>query len=156
MSLVIAEDEDYTYEILQEKHLEESTRLLAEVFTKQNPLELFMKTPYEQFYEAALGFSKAVLNEELSVVAIHKQTHEIHGIVQAGDAKKVKDHQKAEESEAAKESDSPKDPSQEPFEELDHRFMKHYGELRENELIQIMMAGVRQDCSGKGESSMQS
>ena len=150
MSHVLEEDENYTYEILQEKHLEESTRLLAEVFTKHNPIELFIKTPYEQFYEFALGFSKAVVNEELSIVAIHKQTQEIHGIVQAGDAKKVKDLQKSDTM------DLPKDPSQEPFEELDHRFMKQYGELKEHELIQIMMAGVRQDCSGKGESSTES
>jgi hypothetical protein len=31
--------------------------------------------------------------------------------------------------------------------------MKQYGELKENDLVQIMMMGVRQDHSGKGESS---
>jgi hypothetical protein len=41
----------------------------------------------------------------------------------------------------------------EVFDELERRFMKQYGELKENDLVQIMMAGVRQDHSGKGESS---
>ncbi|CAF1376918.1 unnamed protein product [Didymodactylos carnosus] len=149
MSHVIDEDETYMYEILQEKHLEESTKLLADVFTKYNPLEVYMKTTYEQFYPQALAFSKAVLNEQLSVVAVHKQTKEIHGLVQAGDAKKLNEHN-------FEELDVCKDLSKEVFDEVEQRFMKQYGEPKENDLIQIMMAGVRQDCSGKGESSKKS
>ncbi|CAF1100456.1 unnamed protein product [Rotaria sordida] len=38
----------------------------------------------------------------------------------------------------------------EVFNEVERRFMEQYGELKENDLVQIMMAGVRQDCSGKG------
>jgi hypothetical protein len=147
MSHVIEEDETYTYEILQEKHLEESTRLLAHVFTKYNPLEIYLKTTYEQFYSQALAFSKAVLNEQLSIVAIHKQTKEIHGLVQAGDAKKLKE-QKFEELETSIDM--------EVFNELERRFMKQYGELKEHDLVQIMMAGVCEDFSGKGESSKKS
>jgi hypothetical protein len=140
MSHVIDEDETYTYEILQEKHLEESSRLLADTFTKYNPFEIFMKTTYEQFYIDAFALSKAVLNEQLSIVVIHKQTKKIHGIVQAGDAKKLEalDYEEL-------------GPSKEVYEEVEQRFMKQYGELRENDLIQIMMAGIHPDCSGKGE-----
>jgi len=144
MSHVIEEDESYTYEILQEKHLEESSRLLGDVFSKYNPMEVFLKTTYERLYAQALAFTKAVLNEKLSIVAIHKQTKEIHGVVQAGDANKLKE-QNFEELEPSKDM--------EVFEELERRFMKQYGELKENDLVQIMMAGVRQDHSGKGESS---
>jgi len=144
MSHVIDEDETYTYEILQEKHLEESSRLLADVFSKYNPMEVFLKTTYERLYAQALAFSKAVLNDKLSIVAIHKQTKEIHGLVQAGDANKLKE-QNFEELERTKDM--------EVFEEVERRFMKQYGELKEDDLVQIMMTGVRQDHSGKGESS---
>jgi molybdopterin converting factor small subunit len=144
MSHVNDEDETYTYEILQEKHLEESSRLLADVFSKYNPMEVFLKTTYEQLYAQALAFSKAALNDKLSIVAIHKQTKEIHGLVQAGDAKNLNE-QNFEELELSKDM--------EVFDELERRFMKQYGELKKNDLVQIMMAGVHQDHSGKGESS---
>ena len=142
MSSIVDQDENYTYEIMQEKHLDESTRLLANTFTKHNPLEVYLKTTYEQFYAQALAFSIAVLDEQLSIVAVHKQSKEIHGIVQAGDAKKME----GKEFEAMKEA---KD--SEVFEELERRWVEYYGQLKENELVQIMMAGVRPDCGGKGE-----
>ena len=63
MSDVIAEDENYTYEILQEKHLEESSRMLGEVFSKYNPTEVFLKTGYEKLYAQAMTFSKTIMNE---------------------------------------------------------------------------------------------
>ena len=65
MTQIISEDETYTFEILQEKHLEESSKLLANVFTKYNPIDIFMKMTYEQFYPQALVLSKAVLDEKL-------------------------------------------------------------------------------------------
>lgn len=142
MSYIVDQDEIYTYEIMQEKHLEESTRLLANTFTKHNPMEVYLKTTYEQFYAQALGFSTAVLDEQLSIVAVHKQSKEIHGIVQAGDAKKME----GREFEALQEA---KDT--EVFEELERRWVKYYGEVKDNQLVQIMMAGVRPDYSGKGE-----
>ena len=142
MSHIIDEDETYTYETLQEKHLEESTKLLAETFTKHNPLEVFLRTTYEQFYAQAISFSEAVLDEQLSIVAVHRQSEEVHGIVQAGDAKKME----GREFEAMKQA---KDA--EVYEELERRIREYYGELKENELVQILMAGVRPDCSGKGE-----
>jgi hypothetical protein len=143
MSHVIDEDETYTYEILQEKHLEESSRLLGEVFSKYNPMEVFLKTSYEKLYAQALAFSKAVINEQLSIVAIHKQTKQIHGLVQAGDANKLK-KLNFEELEPTKDT--------EVFQEIERRFMEIYGETKENQLIQIMMVGVRQDWTGKGQS----
>jgi hypothetical protein len=119
MSHVIDEDETYTYEILQQKQLEESTRLLAIAFTKYNPREVYMKTTYEQFYSPVLEFSKAILNEKLSVVAIQKETKETHGLVEACDAKKLKEQQFA---------DSEPSIDTEVFIELERRFMKQYGE----------------------------
>lgn len=142
MSYVIDEDEIYVYEILQEKHLDESSRLLADSFTKYNPLEVYSKTTYEQFYPYALALSKLVLDDQLSVVAIDKQTKEIHGLAQAGDAKKLAERP-FEEFEAFKDT-------VEVLDELEQRFMKHYGELKENDLVDIMLVGVRHDCSGKG------
>ncbi len=106
-----------------------------------------MKTTYEQFYSQPLRFSTTVLNEQLSIVAVHKQTKEIHGLVEAGDAKKL-EGQNCEELKPSKDA--------EVFSELEQRFKKPYGELKENDLIQIMMLGVRPDCSGKGESSKES
>jgi hypothetical protein len=143
MSHVIDEDESYTYEILQEKHLEESSRLLGEVFSKSNPMEVFLKTGYEKLYTQALTFSKAVVNEQLSIVAIHKHTKQIHGLVQAGDVAKMKESN-FEELEPTKDT--------EVFEEIERRFREIYGQPKENQFIQIMMVGVRQDCTGKGES----
>ena len=141
MSNVIDEDETYTYEILQDKHLEESSRLLGEVFSKFNPMEVFLETGYERMYTQAITFSKAVINEHLSIVAIHKQTKEIHAIVQAGDWSKLKQIN-FEGLEQTKDT--------EVFEELERRLVEIYGEPKENQLIQIMMVGVRQDCTGKG------
>lgn len=142
MSQIIDEDETYTYEILQEKHLEESTKLLAETFTKQNPLEIYLKTTYEQFYAQALELSKAILDEQLSIVAVHKQSKEIHGIVQAGDSKKLQGRE-FEAIQQAKDS--------EVYEELERRLIAYYGESKENDLVQILMVGIHPDCSGKGE-----
>ena len=65
------------------------TKLLVETFTKHNPLKVYLKTTCEQFYVQAISFSEAVLNEQLSIIAAHKQSKEIHGIVQAGDARKM-------------------------------------------------------------------
>ncbi len=102
-----------------------------------------MKSTYEKLYSQALAFSKAALNDQLSVLAIHKQANEIHGIVQAGNAKKLQ-KQNFEELEISKDM--------EVFDELERRFMKQYGELKENDLVEIMMAGVHQDFSGKSKS----
>ena len=46
-SHIIDEDETCIYEILQEQHLEEWTRLLADTFATHNPLEVYLKTTYE-------------------------------------------------------------------------------------------------------------
>lgn len=142
MCHVIEEDEIYIYEVLQEKHLEESSRLLADTFTKFNPLEVYSKTTYEQFYPYALALSRAVLNDHLSIVVVHKTTKEIHAIAQAGDAKKLGE-QPFEEFQAFKNTTAVLD-------ELEQRFLNQYGELRENDLVDIMLVGVRQDCHGKG------
>ena len=42
----------------------------------------------------------------------------------------------------------------EVFEQIEQKFLEIYGEPKENELIQIMMAGVRQDSTGKGQSTL--
>ena len=153
ISQIIAEDEHYTYEILQEKHFTECSVLLANTFTKQNPMELFMKTSYENFYEFALSMSKVVVDDNLSIVSIDKQTKEIHGIVQAGDAKRLDGLHPTEES------DKPLPPDSEVMNILQQRFLedytKKYGQLKENCLVQICCAGVREDCHGKGQYSLQ-
>ena len=46
----LLEDENYTYEILQEKHLEEPGRFLANVFNKFNPFEISLKSSSKQRY----------------------------------------------------------------------------------------------------------
>lgn len=144
MAHVIDEDETYTYEILHETHIEESAKLLTEAFTECNPLEVFLKVTAEELYAQALACSKAALGDQLSIVAVHKQTGEIHGLVQAGDATKLK-------VESFGELEWSKDI--EVYEELERRFMEQYANLKENDLVEIMMLGVRQDCSRKGESS---
>ena len=141
MSNVIDEDENYTYEILREEHLEESSKLLGEVFSKFNPMEVFLKTGYDKLYAQAMIFSKTILKDKLSIVAIDKSTKEIHGIVQAADTNNLKE-MNFEELTPGKDS--------EVFEEIERRFLEIYGEPKENQLIQIMMVGVRQDCTGKG------
>ena len=142
MCHVIEEDEIYVYEVLQEKHLEESSRLLANAFIKYNPLEVYSKTTYEQFYPYALALSKAVFNDHLSIVVVHKPTKEIHAIAQAGDAKKLVE-QPFEEFPAFKNTT-------EVLDELERRFLDEYGELKDNDLVDIMLVGVRPDCHGKG------
>jgi hypothetical protein len=87
MSQVIDQDETYTYEILQEKDCIECATFLADTFTKHNPLELYLKTTYQQFYTDALSLCKGILDMNLSVIARDKRTNEIHGIVQDVDAK---------------------------------------------------------------------
>jgi len=79
----------------------------------------------------------------LSIVAIHKQTKQIHGLVQAGDMAKMKESN-FEELEPTKDT--------EVFEEMGRRFREIYGQPKENQVIQIMMVGVHQECTGKGES----
>ncbi|CAF1049267.1 unnamed protein product [Adineta steineri] len=142
MYYVIDEDKTYTYEILMEKHLEESAKLLAYTFSQQNPVEVYLKTTYEQFYLYALAVLKATLEDQLSIIAVHKETKEIYGLVQATDAKTL-------EGQNFDDVDPSKD-TLEILQEVENRFMKQYGELKENDLVQILMVGVRQECSGKG------
>lgn len=155
MSHIIDEDETYTFEILQEKHLEEATKCLANVFTKYNPLEIFMKTTYEEFYHQALILSKTVLDEKLSMVIIHKQTNEIHGVGQVGDASKLigqgfKKFEPADDSEMDDESDTYHE--MEICDALERRFLEHYGTLKENDVALILMVGIHENCCGKGKS----
>lgn len=150
MSHIVDEDDTYTFEILQERHLHESSKLLANVFTKYNRMEIFMKTTCEQFYQQALTLSKAVLDEKLSMVVINKQTNEIHGVAQAGDAKKLigqdyKDLKLADDTKMFNEL--------EIYDDLERRFLEHYGELKENDVTLIMMVGIHGDCAGKGMHS---
>lgn len=144
MTHIINEDETYTFEILQEKYLEESSKLLAHVFIKHNPMDIFMKITYEKFYPEALAIAIAVLDEKLSIVIIHKQTNEIHGVVLVGDLKKAMEHDFTELE--------PTDDS-EIYNELKRRFIEHYGQLKENDVALIMMVGIHEDCGGKGKSS---
>ncbi|CAF0914693.1 unnamed protein product [Adineta ricciae] len=142
MANTIEDDGTYSYEVLLEKDLEEVARLLARTFTEGNPLEIYLKTAYEQFYPYALAVSKAILQDQLSIIAVHKQTREIHGIVQAADAKTM-----------AKQNFEDVDPSIDTLralQEIEEHFMNQYGEFNENDLVQILMVGIRQDCSGKG------
>ena len=143
MANTIEDDDIYSYEVLLEKDLEEVARLLARTFTEGNALEIYLKTVYEQFYPYALAVSKAILQDQLSIIAVHKQTREIHGIVQAADAKTM-----------AKQNFEDVDPSIDTLrvlQEIEEHFMNQYGEFNDNDLVQILMVGIRQDCSGKGE-----
>jgi hypothetical protein len=153
MSQVIDQDETYTYEILQEKDCIECATFLADTFTKHNPLELYLKTTYQQFYTDALSLCKGILDMNLSVIARDKRTNEIHGIVQGVDAKTF-DTGEASTSDADG-GEKRFDPSMELLLELERRYMekyeKKYGELKENSVVHILMAGVRSDCIGRGE-----
>ncbi|CAF1141247.1 unnamed protein product [Adineta steineri] len=152
MSEIIDEDENYIYEILQEKDCIECATFLAHTFTKDNPYELFMKTTYEQFYSDALSLCKSILNTNLSVIARHKQTNEIHGIVQCVDAKTFNP-----EEHATSDSDGAEqriDPIMDLMHQSEQSYMKEYekmyGELKENSVAHILMVGVRSDCHGRG------
>ena len=153
MSEMIDEDEIYRYEILQEKDCIECATFLAHSFTKHNPYELYMKTTYEQFYTDALSLCKAILNTNLSVIARHKGTNEIHGIVQGVDAKTFNGGE--DPTSVADGGEKRIDPLLELMHELERRYLeeyeKKYGKLKENSVVHILMAGVRSDCSGRGE-----
>jgi hypothetical protein len=153
MSQVIDQDETYTYEIFQEKDCIECATFLAHSFTKHNPYELYMKTTYEQFYTDALSLCKTIVNTNLSVIARHKRTDEIHGMVQGVDAKTFDGGEVP--TSAADGDEKRADPILELMHELERRYLeeyeKKYGELKENSVVHILMAGVRTDCSGRGE-----
>ncbi|UJR19364.1 hypothetical protein I4U23_022493 [Adineta vaga] len=142
MSYIIDEDETYTYEVLVEKDLEKSAKLLACTFTECNPIEVYLKTTYNQFYPYALAVTKAILKDELSIIAVHKQTKAIHGIVQAVDAKTMEEQNF--------EDVDPSLDTLEVLQKIEEPFLKQYGQLKENDLVQILMVGIRQDYSGKG------
>ncbi|CAF0822922.1 unnamed protein product [Adineta steineri] len=89
---IVDEDSDYIYEILQEHHLAACAALLADSFTKRNPMNLYLRTTYDQFYPLALLRSNCILKDCLPLVAIHKQSRELHGCMQASDAKTLKEH----------------------------------------------------------------
>jgi hypothetical protein len=153
MSQTIDQDEIYIYEILQENDCIECATLLAHSFTKHNPYELYMKTTYEQFYPDALSLCKHILSTKLSVIARHKQTNEIHGIVQGVDAKTFDGG--AVETNTTNDCEKHVDPILELMHESEQRYLDYYkmkyGELKENSVVHILMAGVRSDISGKGE-----
>ena len=153
MSQVIDQDETHTYEILQEKDCIECASLLAHTFTKHNPYEWYMKTTYEQFYPDTLLLLKTIFNTNLAVIARHKETNEIHGIVQGVDVKTF-DAGKFFTTTADDDKKSA-DPIIELMHQSEQRYMedyeKKYGELKENSVIHIFMAGVRPDCLGQGE-----
>ena len=156
MSPAIDQDDTYTYEILQEQDCIECAVFLAHSFTKHNPYELYMKTTYEQFQAGALSLCKAILNTNLSVIARHKQTNEIHGIVQGVDAKTFDGGE--DPVSATDDGQKQGDPLLELMHESEQRYLKEYekkyGELKENALVHILMAGVRPDAGGKGEFSL--
>ena len=153
MSQVIDQDDTYTYEILQEKDCIECADFLAHSFTKNNPYELYMKTTYEEFYAGALSLCKAILHTNLSVIARSKQTNELYGIVQGVDAKTFDGGEDpANETDGAKQH---VDPLLELMHASEQNYLKEYekkyGELKENSVVHILMAGVRSESIGKGE-----
>ena len=153
MSQVIEQDENYTFEILQEKDCVECAAFLAHSFTKHNPYELYMKTTFEEFYDDALSLCKAIVNTNLSVIARDKQTNEIHGIVQGVDEKTFFDGEGS--SDSTDNGGKRADPIMELLPVLRRRYLEDYekkhGELKENSVVHILMAGVRPDSSGRGE-----
>ena len=153
MSEVIDQDDTYTYEILQEKDCIECADFLAHSFTKNNPFELYMKTSYEEFYAGALSLCKVILYTNLSVIARSKQTNELHGIVQGVDAKTFDGGE--DPASVTDDVKKPVDPLLELMHTSEQSYLKEYenkyGELKENSVVHILMAGVRSDSIGKGQ-----
>jgi hypothetical protein len=152
---IVDEDENYTFEILQAHHLTDCAALLADSFTKQNPMNLYLHTTYDQFYPIALSRSDCILKDRLSVVAIHKLTKELHGCIQASDAKTLKEHHPILPAEHAADLEVLK-PVNDLLEELEDRYFSEYakmngGELKERCILQMLLGATRVGCEGHGK-----
>ena len=79
------------------------------------------------------------------MVVIHKQTNEIHGVSQVGDASKLigQDFKKLEptdDSEIGNELETYHE--LEIYDDLERRFIEHYGALKENDVALLLMVGI--------------
>ncbi|UJR18654.1 hypothetical protein I4U23_005562 [Adineta vaga] len=151
---IIDEDENYTFEILQAHRLPECAALLADSFTKTNPIHLYLHTTYDQFYPMTLFRSDCILKDRLSLVAIHKQTNELHGCIQASDAKTLKEHHPILPTETTIDLENMK-AFNDIIEELEEKYFSEYmkmngQELKENCIVQLLLGGTRVGCEGHG------
>ncbi|CAF1651055.1 unnamed protein product [Adineta ricciae] len=156
MSKILDQDDNYTYEILQDKDCVECATFLAHTFTKDNPYEIFMKTTFEQFFPDALALCQGIVSTNLSVIARHKQTNQIDGIIQGIDLNTPDD-----EEDSTADTDAGGEKRADPILQLIHQskedyikeYEKTHGELKQNSVAHILMVGVRSDCHGKGLAS---
>lgn len=75
--IILKEDKGITYEILQEKDLEETTALLSQIFTEGEPVTKSLEiTPKEFRYFAEIYCKKAV-KEGISMIARDKDNYKI-------------------------------------------------------------------------------
>ena len=159
MFQVIDQDENYTFEIFHKQDSIECANLLAKAFTTCNPYEIYMKTTYEQFYDDALALCQSIAYSELSIIARHKDTKEIDAIVQGVDVKTFNSDESESESESGLHDNCRRlDPIMPLLQESERRYLEYYerkfGELQENCVAHILMAGVRLSCIGRGKSAM--
>ena len=70
--IILKEDKGIIYEILQEKDLEETSALIAEVFSKGEPVTKSLEITAEEFYFFAEIYCKKAVSEGLSIIAKDK------------------------------------------------------------------------------------
>ena len=70
--IIVKEDKGITYEILQEKDLEETTTLLSENFTKGEPVTKSLGITANQFYYFAEIYCKKAVKDGFSIIAKDK------------------------------------------------------------------------------------
>jgi hypothetical protein len=152
---IVDEDENYIFEIMQAHHMSDCAALLADSFIKQNSMMLYLHTTYNQFYPLTLFRSDCILKDQLSLVAIHKLTKELHGCIQASDAKTLKEHHSVLPAQNAADFEIFK-PVNDLLDELEGRYFSEYvkingGELKEGCIVQMLLGETRIGCEGHGK-----
>ncbi|CAF1453712.1 unnamed protein product, partial [Didymodactylos carnosus] len=145
---MIDEDETYVYEIMQDdKHLiDECAKLLAESFTKFNPIDVYLKTTYDQFFSYASTLINDALNDEnLSIVVRHKGTHQIQGVLLARDLYLQQHHPST--------ADAHFNPIIDLLGELEDHFVEEYervhgSKLTEKSVVSLSLGATHLDCFG--------
>lgn len=70
--IILKEDKGITYEILQEKDLEETATLISEIFSRGEPVTRSLETTAEEFQYFAEIYCKKAVREGLSIIAKDK------------------------------------------------------------------------------------
>ncbi|MGZ6416750.1 MAG: hypothetical protein ACXVDW_21400, partial [Bacteroidia bacterium] len=79
--MILREDNGIVYEMFQEKDLEETTKLLSEVFPRGETTVKYLKITPKQYYSVADVYCKKAIKEGLSMIARDKNTGKIVGFL---------------------------------------------------------------------------